>query len=297
MKSSPAAFLSLITWFFLPTFVPSGFAYYPGSPDRNLSVLQTAEITENKHLFSRFNHRFKEPVLPVGESDPFYHLFGLDGGASIYMDVALGLANLGEVTLFRQQELKIYGLEGKVQLWNQRVDKKPLNVAVTGNTQVRTFRSLADEDRWSMGGSLVLTRSFLRDRFEGVVNGLFQSNANTEANSSPENPQHSVALGLGVVARWDRYSFFAEYVIPVEMDLGGWGYVRESQTREGTVRGAPMQAYGFNYRIWYHSFELFVGNTYDVAMSEYISGAIPSSERVNEWRLGFNLTRTFKLMH
>ncbi len=269
--------------------------YYPGSPDRNLSVLQTAEITENKHLFSRFNHRFKEPVLPVGESDPFYNLFGLDGGAGIYLDVALGLANLGEITLFRQQEFKIYGLEGKAQLWNQRVDKKLLNVSVTGNAQVRTLRGLADEDRLSLGGSFILTRSFMRDRFEGVVNGLFQSNTNRETGVGL--PDHSLALGLGAIARWDRYTFFGEWVFPLEMDAGDWGYVRESQTRSGTVRGVPMQAYGFNYRIWYHSFALFVSNTYEVAMSEFITGAVPSSDRVNEWRLGFNLTRTFKLMH
>lgn len=267
-------------------------AYYPGSPDRNLSVLQTAEITPNKHLFTRFNHRFEEPISPEGENNPFYALLGMDGPANIYVDLAAGFGNLWELTLARETEGKTYGLEAKVQLWNQRVDHRPLSIAVTANGQFRTERRVEDGKRASAGGSLILTRSVLDDRLEFLLNAWAQSHTNT-AQPGVE-PDHSLAAGGGLLWRHDRLSFWGEWILPA--GIGDFGYRENYPGR--AEDGIPLQAYGFNYRIYYHAFALTVSNYTDMLATNFIAGAHrPGATRLNEWRLGFNLTRTFKVGH
>ncbi len=268
------------------------FPYYPGSPDRNLSVMQTAEITHNKHLFNRFNHRFEEPIAPAGEINPLYHLLGMDGSANIYFDIALGLANLAEITLARERLHRTYALEGKLQVWNHRVDKKPLSLAVTGNVQFRTDRQIETEKRPSFGGSVILDRHLFQDRLNLLFNGFAQSHTNIAQLGF--KPDHSVAAGLGALYRIDRASLFGEWIYPIS--IGDAGYRRTYPGRADN--GIPLQAYGFNYRIYYHSFSLLVSNYTSMLAGNFIAGAAsPSAERVNEWRLGFNITRTFKMAH
>jgi hypothetical protein len=272
--------------------VMSPMAYYPGAPDRNLSVLQTAEITPNQNLFTRFDHRFDDPISPQGENNPFYNLLGMDGGANIYFDLGFGLGNLGEVTLGRERENKTYGLEGKLQAWNQRVDHRPLSLALTGNVQVRTDRGIEAAKRASLGGSLIVSRSFREDQFEIVTNTLFQSHTNIA--ETLDKPDHSLAVGLGGIWRLDRLSFFAEGIFPLH--LGDFGYRRTYPGRASN--GIPLQGYGFNYRIYNHSFALTVTNYTSIFASNYIVGAhTPGPDRLNDWRLGFNLTRSFKVGH
>lgn len=270
---------------------PAG-AYYPGSPDRNLSVMQTAEITPNKHLFMRFNHRFEDPISPEGENNPLYSILGMDGPANIYVDLAAGFGNLWELTLARESRLKTYGLEAKLQLWNQRVDKRPLSVAFTTNTQFRTDRQVESDRKASYGGSLILTRSLWNDRLEFLFNGLAQSHTNTD--ETDRGPDHSMAAGMGALWRQDRLSFWGEWILPVQ--VGGSGYRKEYSGR--AENGIALQAYGFNYRIYYHSFALTVSNYTDMLAANFIAGAHqPGATRLNEWRFGFNMTRTFKVGH
>jgi hypothetical protein len=267
-------------------------AYYPGSPDRNLSVLQTAEITPNKHLFMRFNHRFEDPISPEGENNPLYGLLGMDGPANIYVDLAAGFGNLWEFTLARESSLKTYGLEAKLQMWNQRVDKRPLSAALTGNFQFRTERRVEDDRKASFGGSLILTRSLWNDRLELLFNGLAQSHTNT--GEIELKPDHSMAAGLGALWRQDRLSFWGEWILP--MRVGDSGYRKEYPGR--AEDGIALQAYGLNYRIYYHSFALTVSNYTDMLAANFIAGAHqPGATRLNEWRFGFNMTRTFKVGH
>ncbi len=268
------------------------WSYYPGSPDRNLSVLQTAEITPNKHLYMRFNHRFEDPIAPEGENNPFYGLLGMDGPANIYVDLAAGIANLWEVTLARERQYKTYALEAKLQGWNQRIDHRPVSVALTLNSAIRTERQVEVDKKISLGGSLIVTRSFFGDQLELLFNGLAQTKANVADRGTA--PDHSVAAAFGTIWRYERVSFWAEGIFP--MSIGGLGYLN---TYSGLYpNGIPLQAYGFTYRIYNHAFATTVTNYSDLLAANFISGAhAPGATRMNEWRLGFNLTRTFKIGH
>lgn len=267
-------------------------AYYPGSPDRNLSVLQTAEITPNKQLFMRFNHRFEDPISPEGENNPFYGLLGMDGPANIYVDLAAGIANLWEVTLSRERQRKTYGLEAKLQVWNQRIDHRPLSVALTLNTQVRTERQVENDKKASLGGSLIVTRSLLDDRLELLFNGLAQTNTNVAERGN--DPDHSLATGLGILWRHERLSFWGEWILPLQ-----FGHLGYRNTYSGRAEdGIALQGYGLTYRIYNHAFAITVTNYTDLLASNFIAGAHqPGSTRMDEWRLGFNLTRSFKVGH
>ncbi len=268
------------------------WSYYPGSPDRNLSVLQTAEITPNKYLYMRFNHRFEDAIAPEGENNPFYGLLGMDGPANIYVDLAAGIANLWEVTLARERQYKTYALEAKLQMWNQRIDHRPLSIALTLNSEIRTEHQIEDDKKISLGGSLILTRSFFSDRMELLFNGLGQTNTNVADRGMASD--HSVAVGLGMILRHERISFWAEGFFPVA--IGDYGYVN---TYSGLYpKGIPLQGYGFTYRIYNHAFAVTITNYSDLLAANFISGAhAPGATRMNEWRLGFNLTRTFNVGH
>jgi hypothetical protein len=268
------------------------WGYYPGSPDRNLSVLQTAEITPNKHVSMRFDHRFEDPISPEGENNPFYQALGMDGPANIYVDLAAGFGNLWEFTLARERRLKTYGLEAKAQVWNQRADHRPFSLALTLNGQMRTEREVEKDKNISLGGSLILERSFWNDRLDLVGNGLAQSHSNIDQPGA--SPDHSVAAGAGLIYRYDRLSFFGEWIFPLQFGERGYRSVYPGRAENGI----PLQAYGFNYRIFYHSFALLVSNYTDILAANFIAGAHrPGETRLNEWRLGFNLHRTFKVGH
>lgn len=274
-------------------------AYYPGSPDRLLGVMQTANITENKHLHTFFNHRFIAPISSKEEPNPFYEMLGIDGGANTYFDISWGLANLVEVTVSRESEHKTYGLEGKLQFWNQKTDARPLSLAVSANTQVRTVKEFEDDRRYSTGGRAIADWNLLSQRLNLLGNLFAQSHTNPLLD---DRPVHSYGAGLGLITRYDRLSFFGEWVFP--LSLGGRGYVDE-WVENGVPRyedGIFLQAYGFNYRIYYHAFTLVVSNHSRVSAVNFLPGAQPGAEsgtgrRKNEWRLGFNLSRTYKLMH
>lgn len=273
-------------------FVPKVQAYYPGLPDRMLATLPTAEVTPNQHLFTRFAHRFVDPIAPPGENNPFYNLLGMDGSANIYFDVSAGLANLGEITLGREREYKTYSLEGKILPWSQRYDRKPISVAFTVNTQVRTERGVEDDKRFSFGGSAIVSRSLFNDRLDVLAHAIAQSHTNvTETGMSPD---HSLAAALGLIWRLDRLSLFGEIIFP--LSVGDIGYRR---TYPGRAENGIMPiGTGLNYRIYNHAFALTVTNYTSLLAAQYASGAhAPGLSRVQEWRLGFNLTRLFKLGH
>jgi Membrane bound beta barrel domain (DUF5777) len=279
--------LGVCLFFFAPA-----WTYYPGSPDRNLAVLQTAEITPNKHFYMRFNHRFEDPIAPEGENNPFYGMLGMDGPANIYVDLAAGVANLWEVTLARERQFKTYGLEAKLQAWNQRFDHKPLSVAITLNTQVRTERQVEDDKKVSFGGSLILTRSLWNDRLELLFNGLAQTHTN--ATERGADADHSMAAGMGVLWRYSRLSFWGEWILPLQFGDLGYRNNYDDRYREGIA----LQGYGFTYRIYNHAFAITVTNYTDLLAANFIAGAHqPGATRTQEWRLGFNLTRTFKVGH
>jgi Membrane bound beta barrel domain (DUF5777) len=267
-------------------------AYYPGLPDRFLATLPTAEVTPNQHVFTRFAHRFEEPIAPAGENNPFYHLLGMDGSANIYFDVAAGFANLGEVTLGREREYKTYSLEGKILPWSQRFDHKPISLAFTLNAQVRTERGLEDDKRLSLGGSAIISRSLFGDRLDLLGHAMAQSHTNVT--ETGESPDHSLAAALGVIWRIDRLSLFGELIVPLAFGDIGYRRTYAGRAENGIM---PIGA-GFNYRIYNHAFALTVTNYTSMLPAQYTSGAhSPGLSRLHEWRLGFNLTRLFKLGH
>ena len=160
------------------------------------------------------------------------------------------------------------------------------------NTQIRTDRQVLSDRRQSFGGSLIVTRSLFDDRLEILFNGLGQSHTNVDQEG--QDPDHSAAAGLGALWRYNRLSFWGEWIFPLQ--IGDAGYVKEYSGL--APDGIPLQAYGFNYRIYNHAFALAVSNYTDMLAANFIAGAHqPGITRLNEWRLGFNLTRTFKVGH
>ncbi len=277
---------SILYWLFI--LQVGAFSYYPGSSDRNLVCLATSEITEHQHLLYRIQHRFAE-ASPIGESNPAYGLFGLDGSANIYMDLSYGLLNFGELTIGREKTNKTFFLEAKTQIWNQHTDKKPLSITVSANANLRTLRELPDSRRHSFGGSLILDRQLLSDQLNLLLNILGQSNTNL----GPAAVDHSAGMGLGIIYRVNRASFFAETLWPISWN--DYGYVRSESIGNETLDGQWLQGYGFNYRIYNHSFAMTFSNYADMLAANYLPGAPAGTRRWALWRLGFNLTRTFNL--
>jgi Membrane bound beta barrel domain (DUF5777) len=253
-----------------------------------LGGMSTYQVIPKRAMLVRVSGRFEEPIAPAGENNLFYNLLGVDGPAEWCFALSGGFGPRMEWTFSRETAFKTFGGEIKWQAFSQRHDAKPLNLALTLNSQIRTARGLESDKRVSVGGSLVTAREWWDRNLEFSASLMGQSHTN--ATQGPSTPDHSVAVGIGSQWHLQPLSLSMEAVVPLGTSKMGY---REPFARRN-AKGIPSLGAGIHYRSFGNQFTLTVTNDTRMLAANSIAGIQePHSDRLQEWRLGFSFSRLF----
>lgn len=250
-----------------------GLLERPAAPlffDTFSAQLPTSDTLGRKMLEFRFTHRFKTSTKEAGADN----LYGLDAGAWISLGLAYGVTDWLDVGVRRTNDLQDYEAYMKASLLRQK-GRSPLAVSFYESFVRLDGPDLANRNRWT--AQLVLARRIA----EWLSVTLVPSYVSTPDFLDEDVKRGTTAVGAAAEVRLKSYiAVTGEYIA----QIGGV----KAPYRSGTV--------GLQLRTANHAFHLLFTNARGTHTDVYLPGG-DLDWRHHEFRLGFNISRTFDLGH
>lgn len=240
--------------------------------DSTLANLPTSDSLGGGVLEFRILHRFKPSAPDAGAQG----LYGLDGGAWISFGLAYGLTEGLEIGLRRTNLQRDYEGFVKGALLRQRSGGTPLSLTLRGSVSSARDDSggIVNRDRYTAQG--VVARRFGKSLSVMLVPSYVTDTDYRDA----ADRRGTGAVGLG--AEWDlspKHAITAEWV---------------AQTSGAKARYQEASL-GFSIATARHVFHLLATNVQGTHTDLYVPGGDLDPRR--DFRLGFNISRTYGLRH
>jgi hypothetical protein len=239
--------------------------------DGYLANLPTPDTLGRNTLEFRIDHRFKPSAPDAGGAG----LYGLDGGAWISFGLAYGLAETLDVGLRRTNLQTDYEAYAKWSPWRQGVRGAPLSLGLRVAGSSARDAGIANRNRWA-------AQAILARRFGRHVSAVLVPTYVTRTNSADAADDSGTgAVGVGVEIHLSpRFALTGELV-----------------TQTSGVK-APFKtgALGFSIATSRHVFHLVVTNVEGAHTDLYAPGG-DLDPGDGDFRLGFNVSRTYALGH
>jgi len=215
----------------------------------------------NFHLTHRFGLNFRQPGMTFGTAAG--NLFGLDSGATIQLEYRFGVIKHLEAIVARTNVDKDIQFSAKYDAFHQ-AESRPVGVsgivAIEGSNNFR--------ERYAPTLGFVVSRVIV-DRAALFAAPLWVHNSAADTGINRD----TFFVGLGARIR----------VVP------GWFLVGEMSPRaSGYAPGDPEFAFGVEWRVGGHVFEINFSNTTATTFGQMARGGFPQS-----LYLGYNLARKF----
>lgn len=234
-----------------------------------LAHLPTADTVGAGNLEFRFLHRFRPGVTDAGSQN----LWGLDGGANISLDFTYGLTDRLDLALRRTNLDQQYELAGKFALLKQSPSGAPLSLAVLASGARDTAEASAHRTHYAAG--VMLTRQF-GSHLSLELAPFYASRTNTQ---KVGDSRGTSAVGLGGLWRFnDLLGLTVEWIPQLS----------------GVAAKYQSASIGLSIGTARHSFHLLLTNTPYAHTSQFVTGG-DLDWSSGDFRLGFNITRTFGL--
>ncbi len=232
--------------------------------------LPTAETLQRGEFEYEISHRF---IPTVGEKNAY---FGIDGPANIRTALAYAITNSILINLGRSNLNDNYDLRVKFKALKFRHPIFPMLFAVRAGAAWSTEvvgRKTAHERNFQYYGQLIWNTMFWKRLGIGLVPSyLYNSHIYCK------DTEDSFTIG-GYV----QFYISAMISVYLETNQTVFGY---RDKYNPLVAGIELETGG-------HFFKIFFGNSQSLNPSQYLSGA--DLRPLDEWRLGFNITRILKL--
>ena len=238
--------------------------------DSFTAQLPTPDPLGRKMLEFRFTHRFRTSAKDAGADG----LYGLDGGAWISLGLAYGITEWLDVGMRRSDDLQDYEAYAKAALIRQDAES-PLSVAFFGSRIRLDGPDLANRNRWT--AQLVIARRFA----EWLSVEMVPSYATRTDYLDEQVTTGTTALGFAAELRFKPYIAVTGETI-IQFD-----------GVKGPFRSATL---GLELRTANHAFHVLLTNSRGTQTDLYLPGG-DLDWRKNQFRLGFNISRTFDLAH
>jgi hypothetical protein len=241
--------------------------------------LPTAEMLSRNEFQYEISHRFIKTV----DANKAY--FGIDGPAYIRMALGYAITDHLTMTLGRSNKEDNYDFRAKYQVLRHHSQTLPLlgalRIGAAWNTEVyepvtNKLRDIMDSKNFQFYAQAILNTMFAKKLGVGIVPSyLYNSHIYCE------DTEYSFTLG-GYIQYYllDMFSVYAEY----------------NPTVTGWRKGHNPIAIGIEIETGGHFFKIFLGNSYSLNPSQYLTGADLDIEK-GDWRLGFNITRILVFKH
>jgi len=249
---------------------PAETAATPARPrsfqDSCLALLPTPDAQGRRILEFRFAHRFKTSAADAGSEG----LYGLDSGAWISLELAYGLNDRLDLGLRRTNLDRDYEGYAKIALVRQTAGGSPLSLSFRGS-----FSEIRDPGRFNR--DRVAAQAILARRFGDHLSLMLVPTYVTHtASLDPTETGGTAAVGGGLEWRFNaRMALIAEYI--------------------GQTSGvkAPFQSasIGVGMATTRHVFQIVLTNVQGMLTDQYVPGGDLDAGH-NEYRLGFNISRT-----
>lgn len=240
--------------------------------DSTLANLPTLDSLGVGVLEFRILHRFKPSAPDVGGQG----LYGLDGGAWISFGLAYGLTESLEIGLRRINLQRDYEGFVKGALLRQRQGGTPVSLALRGSVSSARDDSsgIANRDRYA-------AQAIVARRFGKSLSVMLVPTYVTRTNYQDAADRSGTgAVGLG--AEWD---LSPKHAITAE-------WVAQTSGAKARYQGTTL---GFSVATARHVFHLLATNVQGTHTDLYVPGG--DLDPRHDFRLGFNISRTYSLRH
>lgn len=230
--------------------------------------LPTAETIGKNELETEISHRFI-PTIKSGSKD----FWGFDGPVTNRLAISYGITNKTQITLGRSNFDDNYELWLKQKLLEHNNTSFPFVISVLGGAAWNTdnlARESSDSRSFQFFGQAIFNTMFYKKLGLGVVPSYLY-NAHLEC----EEVEYSFTTGVYIQYYLsDMFSLVAEY----NPTITGWRQYHN-----------PL-GFGLEIETGGHFFKIFLTNSTDLNMSQFLAGA-DKSFNDGDLRFGFMITR------
>jgi hypothetical protein len=260
--------------------VPVVFATYKSTRIINL---HSNEQMKAKHLDFRIQHRFGPIDLNENNQYGFYNMFGLDG-AVIRLGFEYGVSDKLMLGFGRSTINKAYDGFVKYKLLEQNRKNIPLSINYFANAGINTIafntpgRDNLFSSRLSYVHQIILSRKF-NDFISATVSPTL---VHHNFVSTQTEPNDIIAIGLGTSIK-----------LTPSIRLN-FEYIPRINGRNEPFAGSYYDAFAFglDFETGGHVFQLHFTNASGLIEQQFIARN-QNPLTINEFRFGFNLSRTF----
>ncbi len=266
--------------FLISPLVANCFAYVVGLPEHNTGASPNFAVTRANTLWLDIAHRFETPLEENGDwESTYYQWMGMDGGANMALSVRYGIGNLFDIGLARYGLTKLYLLESRWNLLDQKVDKTPIQLGVEFNTGLRTIREV--DQKSTTGLALLVGRYFGKETFQLQWGNLLQSGVQIGEEYENQSDNWSYAMQFGATYRLNRLSVQLEYIRPL---AGAMRYDEKKIIHDAYTLSVGLRTYQ-------HNFSLTLGNHTKNHWGDLVAGADGAFGSQSNLRFGFHISR------
>jgi len=256
-----------------PVFADDDSAIDPAHPDVTVAALPTTLALPSGGFLFRVTHRFTRPLGQGDFGEKAADLFGFDSSATVGLELRVGLGRGLQAGVYRLSD-RTLTLFAQQRIFRQ--EGKPFGLSL--QAAVEGADNFSEEH--SPHAALVLSRTLGQ---RGALYLVPAWTGNTNLGLEREGvDESSLTLGFGV-----RYGFSDAYYVAAEVVPVIAGY---KGIVAGGGRSAPHMSFGIERHAGGHVFQLNVSNSTGTTPAGIARG---QDNQVDDWYLGFNLSRKF----
>jgi hypothetical protein len=253
----------------------------PAEPDFNVIALPTNLRLPKHKLDFRLTHRFARGLSRGSFGDLASDFFGFDGGAQIGFGLRFGLLRGNQVAVYRTSDRTIQVSDQQELL---REGTSPVGLSVVASVEglnnfgLSSATAGATLHEFSPSVALVLSR---RLGTRGAVYVVPSWVGNTRITpSAPGDEEGTLVLGLGARLRVTKTMALVGEVHPRLA-----GYAGDLGSGDPTA----LASFGVEWRVGGHAFQINFSNDLGTTPAQLARG----QQGIEDWHIGFNLTRKF----
>jgi hypothetical protein len=253
----------------------------PAEPDFHVITLPTNLRLPKHKLDFRLTHRFARGLSQGSFGDLASDFFGFDGGAQIGFGLRFGLFRGNQVAVYRTSDRTIQISDQQELL---REGRSPVGLSVVASVEGLNNFGLSSAPEgatlheFSPSLALVLSRR-LGTRAALYVVPSWVGNTRITP-SAPGDEDGTLVLGLGARLRVTKTVALVGEIHPRLA-----GYAGDL----GSGDPAALASFGVEWRVGGHAFQINFSNDLGTTPAQVARG----QQGIDDWHIGFNLTRKF----
>jgi len=253
----------------------------PAEPDFTVITLPTNLRLPKHKLDFRLTHRFARGLSEGSFGDLAADFFGFDGGAQIGFGLRFGVFRGNQVTVYRTSDRTIQISDQQELLHEER---SPVGLSVVASVEGLNNFGLSSAPEGATLHEFSPSLAFVVSRRLGTRAALYVVPSwvgNTRITpSAPGDEDGTLVLGIGARLRLTKTMALVGEVHPRLA-----GYAGDL----GSGDPASLASLGVEWRVGGHAFQINFSNDLGTTPAQVARG----QQGIDDWHIGFNLTRKF----